>query len=143
MLKSNILALLVPAFLALAGCNQVREPIQPRQDVYRAGSPEQIFLDSTNLRNDVAADSPQVFRDQFGLLHVTVPIRSVINRQLYVEYRAVFFDVANQEIDRTPWQDKALPANVPETVTIVSSSPRAASFQVHFRYPPTTEYREE
>lgn len=142
MLNRNPLVLLIPAAIAIAGCNQVRDPIQPRQDVYRAGSPEQIFLDSTDLRNDTAVDTPQVYRDQFGLLHVTVPIRSVINRQLYVEYRAIFFDSAHQEIDRSPWQDKALPANVPENVTIVSRTPNAASFQVHFRYPPSTEYRE-
>lgn len=128
--------------LAALGCNQTREPIQPRQDLYRAGSPEQIFLDSTDLRSDVAADTPQVFRDQAGLLHVTVPIRSVINRQLYVEYRAIFFDNAHQEIDRSPWKDKTLAANLPDTVTIVSTSPQAESFQVHFRYPPSTEYRD-
>ena len=133
------LLLLIPV---IAGCNQVRDPIQPRQDVYRTGSPEQVFLDSTDLRSDTAADTPQVFRDAAGLLHVTVPIRSVINKQLYVEYRAIFFDSAHQEIDRTPWHDKTLPANVPETVTAVSTTPRAESFQVHFRYPPSTEYRE-
>lgn len=142
MLKRNALVLFIPAAIAVAGCNQVRDPIQPRQDVYRAGSPEQIFLDSTDLRNDIAADTPQVFRDQFGLLHVTVPIRSVINRQLYVEYRVIFFDSAHQEIDRSPWQDKALAANVPDNVTIVSRTANAASFQVHFRYPPSTEYQE-
>src|SRR5690349_13771541 len=104
MLKRNALALLLPAALALAGCNQVREPIQPQQDVYRAGSPEQVFLDSEDLRSDVAADTPQVFRDQAGLLHVTVPIRSIVDRQLYLEYRAIFFDSAHQEIDRSPWR---------------------------------------
>jgi len=141
MLKRIALLLSIPAALA-AGCNQVRDPIQPRQDLYRTGNPEQVFLDSTNLRNDVAADTPQVFRDQFGLLHVTVPIRSVINRQLYVEYRVIFFDSAHQVIDRSPWQDKTLAANLPDSVTIVSSTAGAADFQVHFRYPPSTEYRE-
>lgn len=142
MWKPMFLTVVLPTALAVVGCNQVRDPIQPRQDVYRTGSPEQIFLDSTDLRGDVAADTPQVFRDQFGLLHVTVPIRSLINKQLYVEYRAVFFDNDHQEIDRSPWKDKTLPANVPENVTIVSTNPQAQFFQIHFRYPPSTEYRE-
>lgn len=137
--KALLLAL--PVAIALAGCNNVREPIQPRQDAYRTEYPEQIFLDSTNLRSDTAAETPNVIRDQAGLLHVTVPIRSVINRQLYVEYRAIFFDRDHLEIDRTPWHDKTLPANLPERVTVVSSNPRAEYFQVHFRYPISTEYQ--
>ena len=132
---------LVIGLLAVAGCNQVREPIQPRQDIYRTGRPEQIFFDSTDLRNDTAADTPQVYGDPNGYLHVQVPVRSVINKQLYVEYRAIFFDRDHQEIDRSPWHDKTLPANLPETISIVSTTPRAESFQVHFRYPPSTEYK--
>lgn len=141
MLKRFALGVAVPALIAAAGCsnNYVREPIQPRQDVYQAGDRPQIFFDSTNLRNDTAADTPSVLRDQNGLLHVTVPIRSVINKQLYVEYRVIFFDRDHQEIDRSPWRDKTLPANLPESVTVTSTTPRAESFQVHFRYPIGTE----
>jgi len=127
--------------LGLAGgCgNSVEPPIEGRQDVYRASDPQQVFLDSTNLRGDTAFDTPIVSRDSNGLLHVTVPIRSVINKQLYVEYRVVFFDRDHQEIDRSPWRDKTLAANVPDRVNLVSTSPRAESFQVHFRYPTDTE----
>jgi len=141
MLNRFSLALFVPALLAVAGCNNyVRPPIEPRQDVYHAASPGQIFFDSTDLRRDTAADMPSVIRDQNGLLHVTVPIRSVINKQLYVEYRVVFFDREGQEIDRSPWQDKTLPANIPESIIIVSTSPKAEAFQMHLRYPISTEY---
>ena len=143
MLKRHARIFLLPVLLAIAGCNQVREPIQPRQDVYRTGRPEQVFFDSTDLRNDTAADTPSVVRDRHGLLHVTVPIRSVINKQLYVEYRAIFFDRDFQEIDRSPWADKTLPANLPERVSIVSTTPAAEHFQVQFRYPISTEYRPE
>ena len=143
MFNRRHLLLMFPAALAVVGCaNQVREPIQPRQDVYRVGRPEQIFFDSTDLRNDTAADTPQVFRDQAGLLHVTVPVRSVINKQLYVEYRAIFFDRDRQIVDRSPWADKTLPANVPEYVSITATVPTADSFQIHFRYPIKTEYEE-
>ena len=141
MSKRFALFLAAPAILGLAGCaNAVREPISARQDVYHTGDSQQIFVDSTDLRNDTAVDTPTVFRDQNGLLHVTVPIRSVINRQLYVEYRAIFLDRNHQEIDRSPWHDKTLPANLPETVTIVGTNPEAEHFQIHFRYPISTEY---
>ena len=139
--RKTALLLIAPVALAVLGCNQVRQPIEPRQDVYRTGDPREVFFDSTELRGDTAADTPQVFRDQAGLLHVTVPIRSVINKQLYVEYRAIFFDRDHQEIDRSPWADKTLPANVPETISIVSTNPRAEFFQIHMRYPISTEYQ--
>ena len=135
MLKRIALVLLCPIALASVGCNnEVTEPIQPRQDVYHPDDRAQIYFDSADLRNDTAADSPSVYRDAAGLLHVSVHLRSVINRQLYVEYRVIFFDRAHQEIDRSPWQDKVLPANLPDSVTVTSTTPRAESFQVQFRY---------
>lgn len=141
MFKRNALIALIPVLFALSGCgNSVTPPIQGRQDVYNSGWPTQVFLDSTDLRNDTAVDTPSVVRDQAGLLHVTLPIRSVINKQLYVEYRVVFFDRDRQEIDRSPWRDKTLPANVPESITITSATPQADSFQIHLRYPISTEY---
>ena len=122
------------------GCaNSVDEPITGRQDLYRASDPTQVFLDSSDLRNDTAFDTPAVTRDANGLLHVSVPVRSVINKQLYIEYRVIFFDRDRQEIDRSPWRDKTLAANIPDRVNVTSTSPRAESFQLHFRYPTDTE----
>ena len=135
------LLLLAAGILAGAvGCNNmVRDPIEGRQDVYHTGDPTQVFLDSTDLRNDTALDTPVVTRDVNGLLHVTVPIRSVINKQLYVEYRVIFFDRDHQEIDRSPWRDKTLAANVPDRINFNATNPRAESFQLHLRYPTGTE----
>lgn len=136
MLKRLALMLLAPVALAV-GCtpaSDVPPPIQPRQDVYRPDDRAQIFFDSTDLRNDTAADTPSVYRDAAGLLHVSVHLRSVVNRQLYVEYRVIFFDRDHREIDRSPWQDKVLPANLPDSVTVTSTTPRAEAFQVQFRY---------
>jgi len=135
-----LLALAAALLAGVVGCtNAVQDPIEGRQDVYHAGDPTQVFLDSTDLRTDTAFDTPVVTRDSNGLLHVTVPIRSVIDKQLYVEYRVIFFDRDHQEVDRSPWRDKTLAANLPDRVTIVSTSPRAESFQLHFRYPTGTE----
>lgn len=140
MRKSFVLGSLLIATAATIGCNNVvREPIQPRQDIYPADGPAQVFLDSTRLRSDTAVDTPVVVRDANGLLKVTLPIRSVINRQLYVEYRAVFFDRDHVEIDHSPWHDKTLAANIPDNITIGTTDPRAASFEIHIRYPIGTE----
>jgi hypothetical protein len=140
-MNRSMLTLAAAVMLAgVVSCNNmVTDPIEGRQDVYHAGDPTQVFLDSTDLRNDTAFDTPVVTRDANGLLHVTVPIRSVINKQLYVEYRVVFFDHAGQEIDRSPWRDKTLAANIPDRININSTDPRADGFHVHFRYPTGSE----
>jgi Protein of unknown function (DUF1425) len=131
-------AILTAGFIGCAS-TPTEDPIEGRQDTVRAGDPRQIFFDSTGLRDDTALDAPVVTRDANGLLHVTVPIRSVIDKQLYIEYRVVFFDHNRQEIDRSPWRDKTLAAHLPDRVSINSTSPRAESFQLHFRYPTGTE----
>jgi hypothetical protein len=141
-MNRSMLVLAAGLLAGAVGCNNsVSDPIQGRQDMYRAGDPTQVFLDSTDLRNDTAFDTPAVTRDANGLLHVSVPIRSVINKQLYVEYRVIFFDREHQEIDRSPWRDKTLAADLPDRVSITSTNPRAESFQLHFRYPTDTELR--
>jgi hypothetical protein len=133
-------SLLIVGLLVAAGCNhEIQQPIQPRQDVNYNG---QIFLDGTEIRNDIAASQPIVTRDQAGLLHVTVPVRSVINRNLHTEWRAIFYNRDHQEIDRTPWQDKTLAANLPDQFSVTSTLP-ADGFEMHFRYPPSTEYKED
>jgi hypothetical protein len=140
MKRSSFLLLAAASTLVAAGCSHgVPDPIQPRQDVYHTGDPTQVFFDSDELRKDTATDTPTVFRDQNGLLHVTVPIRSTIPKQLYVEYRVVFFDRDHQVVDRSPWHDKTLPANIPESVNITATNPRAEFFQLHFRYPTGNE----
>ena len=136
-------SLLFIAMLAALGCNhEIQQPIQPRQDVTGSQGPAQIFLDGTTIRNDTAVSQPVVTRDPAGLLHVTVPVRSVINRNLHVEYRTIFFNRDHQEVDRSPWKDKELAANLPDRVSITSTVP-ADNFEVHFRYPPSTEYHED
>jgi hypothetical protein len=129
-------AIVLPVAFAVAGCttSSVPEPIQPRQDIYHPDDRAQIYFDSAELHDQTAAGTPTVVRDANGLLHVTVPIRSVVNNKLYVDYRVLFFDRDHREIDRSPWHDKFLTPNLPDSVSINSTSPLADSFQVQFRY---------
>ena len=120
------------AGLAVAGCNNVKAPIEGRQDPF---TPAQIHFASKDLRNHTAVDAPRVARDESGgILHVTVPIRAATNMQLYVDYRASFFDRNGQLINQTTWFNKTLAPNVPDQITVNSMSPRAADFQVDLRY---------
>lgn len=122
---------LVSLFL-LTGCG-VNPPITGRQDPYAA---DQVHFDSDELRKDTAISAPIVARDEFGLLHVTLPVRSAINRQLHVQYRVTFFDLNHMVLDQYSWTDKTLTANTPDQVQFNSVDKRADDFQVDFRYPP-------
>ena len=120
---------IVLAILA-AGC--VKPPVQGRLDPYPA---DQIHFASKMLRDDTAVGTPIVSRDDAGnILYVTVPVRAATNKELHVDYRATFFDPNRQVLWQTGWFTRTLPPNVPDNITINSPGPRAADFQVDFRY---------
>ena len=115
----------------VVGCG-VHPPIQGRQDPYARG---QVHFNKDDLRTQTAVDEPIATRDDAGILHVTVPIRSAINKRLYVDYRVTFFDKSGQVLpDQTGWMTKTLEMNTPDQITVNSSSNRAADFQVDFRW---------
>lgn len=128
---TRLLAPSLVVVLALAsGC--VKAPIEGRQDPY---APSQIMFASKDLRNKTAVGAPSVARDDVGsILHVTVPIRAATNLQLYVDYRATFFDRNNQQISQTAWATKTLAPNVPDRIVVNSMGPNAADFQIDLRY---------
>lgn len=121
-------------FLLAAGCNNVvRPPIEPHADPFEG---RQIHFNSYELQRDVVVGNPTRSRDDAGLMHITVPVRSVIDRQLYVQYRVFFFDRNHQEVNKIDWTDKTLTANTPDQITANSTSSAAVDFQVDFQYPP-------
>jgi uncharacterized protein YcfL len=122
---STVLALLV------LGCNHVNPPIQGRQDPY---SPSQMHFDSEQLRRDTAIGTPVATRDESGILHVDVPIRSAINKTLYVDYRVTWLDRNGQSINRLGPFTKTLEPNTPDSIQVNSTTPRAADYQIDFRY---------
>ena len=126
-------ALLCLSLLAApAGCN-TQPPIDARQETFDF---RQVQLADENLRRNTRFGEPRVTRDPAGLLFVTVPVRATINETLYVQYRATFLDENGQPLPGSPttWFDKTLNPRVPETVSVNSTSPRAADFRIDFRY---------
>jgi hypothetical protein len=124
--------LLIPVLLALAGCNHVNPPIQGRADPYQ---PSQVHFDSQALRRDTAIGTPMTSLNESGLLTVTIPIRSAIDKTLYVDYRVTFFDRTGTPIGPTIGPlTKTLDPNTPDQIVVTSPSRQAADFQVDFRY---------
>ena len=121
---------LLVAVLALAGCG-VKAPIMARQDPYL---PAQIQIASDGLRNRLAVDAPRLTRDGAGLLIVTVPVRAATDQQLYVDYRVTFLDASGQVLSQSSWLSKTLAPNVFDQITVNSTDPRAADFQLALRW---------
>jgi len=121
-------------FLLAAGCNNVvRPPIEPHADPYAA---RQIHFNSYELQRDVVVGDPTTSRDDAGILHIIVPVRSIIDRQLYVQYRVTFFDRNHNIVNQIGWTDKTLTANTPDQIDANSTSAAAVDFHVDFQYPP-------
>ncbi len=96
--------------------------------------PAQVHIASNDLRRHTAVGAPQVSRDDAGLLFVTLPIQAASDQKLYVDYRVSFFDRNGSPLNQTAWVQKTLTPNVPDQITVNSSSPRAADFQMDLRY---------
>lgn len=131
MTRMKSLAALLTLSASIIGCSAVRAPIKGRLDPYDT---QQIHFATESLRRDTAVGTPQLSRDNAGLLFVTIPIRSAIDKNLYVDYRVTFVDKNNQPVFTTSWFTKTLEANTPDRITVNSTNPRTTDFQVDFRY---------
>ena len=63
-----------------------------------------------------------------------MPIRDATDVRLYVDYRVTWFDDNRQVINQTTWFNKTLEPRTPDQISVNSTSPKAADFQVDFRY---------
>jgi len=127
---NRVLLPLVSVTILIVGC--VKPPIEGRLDPY---TPAQLHFASKELKNDTAVGTPTASRDAAGqILYVTVPVRSATNKDLHVDYRVTFFDRTGTPINSTSWFTRTLVSNVPDYITVKSTTPLAADFQVDFRY---------
>ena len=122
---------LISTIALIVGCHHVNAPIEARVDPYTA---PQIAYATKDLRNKTAVGQLVVQRDDAGnLLHVTLPIRSAVNRRIVVDYRVAFLDRAGATIMQTGWMPKVLESNTPDSITVNSTSDRAADFVISLR----------
>jgi uncharacterized protein YcfL len=131
MLPTRKSLLLLPVLaLALTACNPVPPPVEGREDPYGR---RQIMFDSTELQNNTSVGRPMPSRDDAGILFVTVPITATTSKPLYVEYRGTFYDGSGKVVNQTTWFPKRLTPRTTDSVSLNSTSNRAADFQVDFR----------
>jgi len=123
--------LILTSMLLSLGC-AVREPIAGRADPYRA---HQVNFADPDLANKTAVSPPMTERRN-GLLYVTVPVRSSVNRDLHVDYRVTFFNQDGIPIEGPgSWTSgPTLIANTPSYIQFNSLSGNASDFQLDLRY---------
>lgn len=129
-----LLASLVLVSLALVGCqDHVKAPYYGRSDPYER---TQIFFSGTygdQLEKQTAVGQSIVSLSD-GMMKVTIPIRSAVNKSLYVEYQVTYLDGTGQKLGEIAWQPVTLEANAPKEVSFTIPDPRARDFRAVFRY---------
>jgi len=130
---------LIAAMLSLVfvtACEpKVEPPSRGRADVT---DHSRIFFSQQDkaqyLRESTAINEEVISRDQFGLLSVTIPIRSAVNKSLYLEYNYEFFDASGRSIESPKsWQPVVLEAGSPNTIQFTSVTRDAADYRVNIR----------
>ena len=122
--------LLIPVLLLIVGCAPKR-PTEPRNDPYAA---PQLYVTPGLIRDSTAIQPPTATRDaESNILFVSVPIRSTVRRDLYIDYKVSFFDRNGQLISETGWFTRTLRGNEATDIQIRSTTPRAADFHVDIR----------
>lgn len=113
-----------------AGCSG-KAPITGRADPYIS---EQIHLTNDDLADKTRLSPPSMERRN-GILYVTVPIRSAVDKDLHVDYRVTFFNELGTPIENTNWMGgTTLYARTPQYIRFNSTSANAANFQMDIRW---------
>ena len=120
---------------ALVGCRSVTPPSRGRADVT---DHRRVFFETAHqdqLQNSTALDAERISRDQFGLLTVTIPIRSTVRRSLYLEYNYEFFDASGKSVEGPlGWRRLSLDGGTPTTIQFTSTSEVAEDYRVSIRF---------
>ena len=130
--------ILIPLFalIAAAGCKQgVEPPHCTRADPFDSGHVTVSGEHGDDLRRSTAFEQERIGRDQYGLLTVTIPIRSAVDHTLHLEYQYSFFDGSGRLVEGPMgWTPINLEAASPGTIQFTSTQPTATDFHVNIRY---------
>jgi hypothetical protein len=128
---SLVLALSIAA-APLAGCNRTKAPYRVSADPYGR---QQVYVADRRLSSLLrfAPGDPRVSYDEADLMHVALDVRAATNRPQIIQYRTTFFDRTGQQLYASAWKTVTLESNVAQTLSAVSTTPRASDFQIDIR----------
>ncbi|MDP9172822.1 MAG: hypothetical protein M3O30_03025 [Planctomycetota bacterium] len=117
MLKTSI-AIMALAALFIVGCND-HPPMYGRAENYPR---EHLQFGDSDLQSFTRVDPVTAARDPAGLLHITVNIRSTIDRQQYVDAYVTFLR-GGQMLEKLGPKTVTLKGNLPDIITFNSTQP--------------------
>jgi hypothetical protein len=94
---------------------------------------QQVYVADRRLSSLLRFEPPRVSYDEADLMHVALDVRAATNRPQIVQYRTTFFDRTGQQLYASTWQTVTLESNVAQTLSAVSTTPRASDFQIDIR----------
>jgi hypothetical protein len=113
-----LLTIALAAALPIA-CTQDNSPTYGRAEKY---APQHLQFADDNLAGNTRCDPVQATRDPFGLLHVTLNIRSTTNAQQYVD-GWITFTRAGQFVEKLGPKTFTLYPNAFDTILFDSTQP--------------------
>ncbi len=135
MKKYIVTGLLAAGLFALGGCKGVEPPARGRADVTEH---TKVFFSKEQgerLRESTAILGDRIDVDQFGLLTVVVPIRSAVDRTLYLEYQYELYDAGHRRVEGPiGWIPLTLEAGSPGTMQFTATNPQAVDYRATVRF---------
>lgn len=110
--------LMLLAAAALIGCTD-NAPMNGRAEDY---SRSHLVFGNYDLEQATRVDAIQATQDQYGLLHVTVPIRNTSNDDEYVD-AWITFTRNGAFVEKLGPQTFTFKANLPDTIQFTSTQP--------------------
>jgi hypothetical protein len=116
MIRIAILGLFALSLFLVVGCND-HPPMYGRAEDYPR---EHLQFGNPLLQESTRVDPVLSTRDQAGLLHITINIRSTTDRQQYVDAYVTFLR-GGQVLEKLGPQTVTLKGDLPDTITFNST----------------------
>lgn len=122
--------------LAVAGCNDPQKKTPGMREDPQASAAYPVVSVEAGLKRYLGVDSERVVvdpADESRPMKVTVPVRSLADNQMSVQYEFTWFDEAGRELGRSGWQFLALEPRVQRSFSANSLTTRAKGWRLEVR----------
>ncbi len=131
---AGTLVLAVSTLMTLGGCAANTNPPTPGQDPVPASAYPQVIV-SPSLTSRLVADEPIVVPATDIPLAVRVPVRSVDQHAMFLEYRFIFYGPNKKQLTQNPvWRSVTFPPRTRRMVSANAISLEAMDWELEIRH---------
>ena len=126
---------LLLAGLLLVGCQKTIAPSAGLGDPYPAPMNDpQITVLSVELRPWLRFHPARISSEPARPMQVEVPVRNITETEYLIDYRVLFFDANDLELDATDWRMVALRPKQIARLKANSLSPDAVNYRIEVKW---------